>query len=335
MWQELLTKLSPIWAILLPITTGIGIGLTGRSQLNQSCAKQLAKLCETLALKFFLPFFVIESVLKSAPTFDFGLAFIVGFLLPPLALVGMWLYKKTLSNQEFFTPHYNDLRFLVSTYGGGNRGIVLFILLFANSHQFDDYLKWYILVDLGNFACLLTIIYTLLIKQYGTANRDKYSFLSRFLDNYGVVTAFIVILYFLMRHFWPSIEYVLTETVTYRKFIFGALVFFAITLRFEYGTLKSFFADLVAFLFARAFTAVCTISFLLLTPFASDAVPICYSVIILVFMPPSSFLPSMIGQSNASKQTLAYVNGFTGAVNMLYLVLIAIGIVVAISQALL
>lgn len=332
MWQELLTKLSPISAIVMPIAAGVGMGAASRRGFDRTTEKRMAKICEDAALKLFLPFFIIESISKSTPTYDLALAFIVGFLLPLFALVGMALYKKVLSERSFFTPHYDDLRFLVSTYGGGNRGTALFVLLFANSAHFNDYLKWFSLVDLGNFVCLLLIISLLLARHYGTPRTKERSVLSRLFDNYAVITFFVVIAYFMARHSWPFIESLLSETVHARKFIFNFLVFLAITLRFEHGVLKNFFADILAFFFARAFTALCVIA--ILFPFMPGAISIFLSVVILVMMPPSSFLPSMIGQSNASKKTLGYVNGFTGAANVLYLGLIVIGIVVAISQVL-
>jgi hypothetical protein len=333
MLQELLTKLSPISQIFLPIITGVGIGIASRDKFDRTTENRMAKICEDVALKLFLPFFVIESVLmKSSPSYDLALAFVVGFLLPLFALFAMWLYKKALSERNFFTPHYYDLRFLTSTYGGGNRGTALFVLLFANSTYFNDYLKWFSLVDLGNFACLLLVITSLLARQYGAPLNDKRGLLSKTFDNYAFVTILLVVLYFWLRHLWPSTESLLSETVHFRKFIFSLLVFLAITLRFEHGALKNFFVDLLAFFSARLFTALCVIALVL--PFVPNALPICLSVIILVLMPPSSFLPSMIGQLNASKDTLSYVNGFTGAVNVFYLCLIAVGIVVALSQAL-
>ncbi|MBK6974851.1 MAG: hypothetical protein IPH26_18625 [Sterolibacteriaceae bacterium] len=292
----------------------------------------MAKIFEDGALKLFLPFFVIESISKSTPSYDLALAFLIGFLLPLLALVGMWLYKMLASKRRFFTPHYDDLRFLASTYGGGNRGTVLFVLLFANSHNFSSYLQWFSLVDLGNFACLLLVISTLLARQYGIPPGKNYGVLSRVFDNYAVVTVFVVALYFSLRHFWPSIELLLSETIHARKFFFCVLVFLAITLRFEHGVLRNFFPDLLAFFSARLFTGICAT--VLLSPFLPGALPITLSVAILTMMPPSSFLPSMIGQSNAPKETVGFFNGFTGAANILYLGLVVIGFVVAISQAL-
>lgn len=332
MWQELLIKLAPISAIFLPIATGVGMGFASRGRFDRTTEKRAAKMFEDAALKLFLPFFVIESISKSPPSYDIALAVTVGFLLPLLALAGMALYKKLLSERSFFTPHYEDLRFLVSTYGGGNRGTALFVLLFANSDSFNDYLKWFSLVDLGNFACLLLVIPALLSRRYGTSQTKDRGVLQRLSDNYAVVTVFVVITYFVARHYWPVIEFALSETVHERKFIFSFLVFVAITLRFEHGVLRNFFVDLLAFLSARAFTALCAAA--ILFPFLPGAIPIYLSVVILVMMPPSSFLPSMIGQSNASKKTIGYVNGFTGAANVLYFGLIVVGVVVAITQAL-
>lgn len=329
---ELLLKLSPISAIVMPIAAGVGTGLLGRKRSDRPTASRMAKLCEDAALKLFLPFFVIESISKSPPTYDLALAFAVGFLLPLLALAGMALYKRLLSGKRFFTPHHDDLRFLVSTYAGGNRGTALFVLLFANSVHFSDFLKWFALVDLGNFACLLLVVSALLTRHYGSTPAEGRGLLSRLMDNYAVVTIGLVLAYFAARHLWPGVEVALSETVSFRKSIFSFLVFLAITLRFEHGVLRHYFADLLAFACARAFAAACALA--ILVPFLPEALPVYLGVVILVLMPPSSFLPSMIGQSNASKATLAYVNGFTGAANVIYFGMIVLGLVVAVSQAL-
>lgn len=330
MWQELLTRISPILLIFLPIATGVSMGIASRGKFSRATENRFAKFCEDAALKLFLPFFVIESISKSSPSYDIALAFIIGFLLPLFALVGMWLYKTAFSGKKYFTPNYDDLRFLASTYGGGNRGTALVILVFATSTHFNDYLKWFSLVDLGNFSCLLLIISALLSRQYGAPSSNSRGYLPRILDNYAVVTALIVILYFLSQRYWPSVDHLLSETAQYRKVIFSFLVFLAITLRFEHGVLKHFFADLLAFFAARLFAALCVGALLLFLP---NALPVYLSVVILLLMPPSSLLPSMIGQVNAPGNTLKYVNGFTGAANVLYFLLIALGIVFAISQA--
>ena len=332
MWHELLTKILSISVLFVPIAAGVGMGIASRGKFGRATEKRMAKICEDAALKFFLPFFVIESISKSSPSYDLALEFVVGFALPLITLVGMWVYKQSLSHKSFFTPHYDDLRFLASTFGGGNRGTALFVLLFANSNHFNDYLKWFILIDLGNFACLLLFISGLLVRQYGQPLNDNRHFLSKLFDNYAIITIFVTFFYFVLWHYWPDIETMLSETVHMRKFIFGFLVFLAITLRFEHGVLKNFFVDLLGFLFARIFAAVCLIA--LLIPLLPELHPIYFGVIVLLMMPPSSLFPSMIGQSNAPKETLSYVNGFTGAANVLYLFLIVIGIVVAVSQAL-
>lgn len=308
------------------------MGIASRRKFDRNTEKRMAKICEDAALKLFLPFFVVESISKSSPSYELAIAFIIGFILPLLALIGMWLYGKLFSERKFFTPHYDDLRFLSSTYGGGNRGTALFVLLFANSSHFNDYLKWFALVDLGNFACLLLVISGLLARHYGAQPSVERSFFSKLFDNYAFFTALIVSLYFVFNHYFPALESMLSETVHARSFIFSFLIFLAITLRFEFRSLRNFFSDLLAFFSARIFTALCAM--VLLSPFLPEVLPILLSVIILVMMPPSSFLPSMIGQSKASEKTLAYVNGFTGAANVLYLCLIAIGIVAAISHAL-
>ncbi|MDH5181206.1 MAG: hypothetical protein OEZ39_02330 [Gammaproteobacteria bacterium] len=335
MWETLSAKLAPIFVIFMPITTGIIIGVSSRGKYGRATEKKMAALCEGAALKGFLPFFVIESIHKTTLGVDLVLGFIIGFLLPLLAYLGMLLYGAIFTGKQFLPPRIRDLRILTATYGGGNRGTALFVLLFAASAHYQDYLKWFAIVDLGNFICLLLIISWLIAKQYGTPALDNKGLLQRLLSNYAVTMVLLVGFYFILVNTTSWFEAFLAETVEFRKVMFSFFVFMAIALRFEHGTLKNFFIDLLAFFSARIFTAVVTLLLLMLlslTPFLTNFLPIYLAVIILLLMPPSSFVPSMFGGSKADDKTLGYVNGFTAAVNVFYLGLIVLGVVSAIVQ---
>ena len=231
MSQELLINSPQIATTIGPIVLGVSMGVLGRNATRPDSAKSMAKVCEVISLKMLLPFFLIESIARSPISINSLTALAVGFLLPVLALIGMALYKKLFSQMKFFTPHYEELRFLASTYGGGNRGTVLLVLLFASSANsassdyFSDYLFYFSLVDLGNFLCLLILISMLLNKNYGMPEEKGRNLLSRLWDNYLVITVLMVAGYFALYYYWPAVESVLSNTVDLRKILLVFLFF--------------------------------------------------------------------------------------------------------------
>lgn len=334
MQQQLINIIAPILAILWPVVFAAAFGIAIRKArfLNRKTEEKFAKFLEGFALKVFLPLFVYESIAKSTLSSDFLVAFLVGFALPVICLACISALASIASARKILPSNYNEFRFGASTFGGGNRGMAIFILLFSSRPDFADYLKWFSLVDLGNFACLLTVIALLVKKQYGKKGSSEIGWLKWLRDDYTVVTVLVVVLLFLLRVFLPSIDQILGNFVQERKTLFTVFVFIALTLRFDPGTAaKTFLHDLTALFFVRVLAGV-TLA-VVLVPLFPDLFPAYIAAAILLLMPPSSILPSMISNRNASSSAISYVSNFSASTNLAYLFIVAIGVIFAVTQA--
>ena len=322
-----IASLSPAFSVLSPILLGITLGIASRPLIHQSRAREtFARVLNDLALKVLLPFFVIESLIKVELSLTLLFAIAIGFIIPLSTFAGMQVYKLAQQNKPYFPRYFSDLQFVASTFGGGSRGTAILVLLFASSSNFGEYMKWFALIDFGNFLCLLTVIKLLMKRHYGGPQSNGETWLNKLLQNYAFIALLIAILYFVLRTYFPKIDSVLGATVNSRRLLFSTLVFWAITIQFNANAMKGFFADAVALLLGRVFAAVVVIlPLMFLFPNHS---PLLIATAILLLMPPSSLVPAMVENAGASPKVSAYVSSFTGAANISYVLLVALGVVV-------
>jgi hypothetical protein len=283
----------------------------------------------------FLPFFVFESMLHTELTAVFPLAFVMGFVLP-LAVFGVTtLVPKIPALARAKHTHFDEFRFSVSTFGGGNRGTALVLLLFAGSENLSSYLKWYALVDLGNFACLLSVMALLLHKRYGYVQVPN-SFCAKtklVLNNYAVITILVVLLLVAVNAAWPDFQARLERYSGERKAVFTMLIFLALTLNFNLsGSARTFAIDIVTLVAVRG--AVIAIVLLALASFFPKAIPIAVAAVILLLVPPSSMLPGMMDSSNCGPRCKAYVTAFCVLANIPYYLLVGGALLLALARAL-
>ena len=285
----------------------------------------VAQFLEDISLKVLLPFFV-ESIMRTAPGIDMVGGPILGFSLPAACLVISALYRRKSEDAGLF-------RFIVSTFGGGNRGTIFIIMLFGATPHFQDYVKYFSLVDLGNFAFLMLVMPWLLKRQFGT----KPDYKPPILNNYLFITAVIAIGFIGIRAVvlkgWDyDIQVLLEKSLSLRKHLFTALLFAAITLRVKlsreqfgafWGCLRSFVAVRLTCVALLAIPAY----LLFQSAGAGAAVMTLVSAIILSCMPPSSMLPSMVAQAHAPQPVLAEINAVTVLFNLFYIVLLFITII--------
>ncbi|MEW5726625.1 MAG: hypothetical protein AB1918_02255 [Pseudomonadota bacterium] len=321
--------LSMLGTLFAPVITGILIGAALR---GNECAKCAGKLFDGLALKFFLPFFVFEALNRGGLSWEMAGAVALGFVIPLFSLLLASIYLRF--GQGGMTPRRpTEWRFLVSTFGGGNRGTAALYVGFGGVAHFNEILTWFALIDLGNFACLLMVFPVLLGRAYageGDSSRARKSL--KIADNYALWMVGIVAALFLLSSFVPQSEVWLAESVAARKFIFSMLLFAAIALRFEQKALSGFHADLIATLSTRAVAllAVAVPVWLLFDQGRLAAV----AAGILLLMPPSSVLPAMVAQTRARPEAVGYSSSFAAVANVLYLPILAMLALVAIGRTL-
>jgi hypothetical protein len=309
-------------------------GKIKRGTISRAAAEKkqiaFAQFLEAVSLKVLLPFFVVESIMRTAPGMDMVGAPIIGFSLPAACLVISALYRRKSENAGAF-------RFIVSTFGGGNRGTIFIIMLFGATPYFQDYVKYFSLVDLGNFAFLMLVTPWLLKRQFGTKPDYKPSILNNYLFITAVIAiGFIGIRAAVLKGWDYDIRILLEKSLSLRKHLFTALLFAAITLRVKlswkqfiafWGCLRSFVAVRLTCVVLLAIPAY----LLFQSAGAGAAVMTLVSAIILSCMPPSSMLPSMVARAHAPQPVLTEINTVTAMFNVFYIFLLAVAIILKIA----
>jgi hypothetical protein len=331
-------------SILVPMATGLSLGLAYKwnkrkhmtdknlfSQENADSVESIAKFCEFIALKVLLPFFIIDSLIKSSVSVDLLGVFIVGFLVP---LICYWLaktYTALTNNSVLSLDNPKELGFIVSTFGGGNRGMLFLLILFGASSSFEEYVKYFALLDLGNFIFLLVVIPALLNRAY----KKKMAEREPFYRNYAIVSLFIVSIFFIARELvLQLLDYdlftLIANTVDYRKPLLGVFIFCAITLRMVISKdlMKGFFFDIIGFFIVRFFAFLLIGSAVYFTNYPKYLTVV---VGILLLMPPSSLYPGMLGQVTENKGPIQYTNTVSAAFNLFFLLFIITGFIVSIG----
>jgi predicted permease len=304
----------------IPIFVGVSLGLLLRPIVSSKKLNKFANTSESLSLKLLLPLFLVESILNTPLNFDLFFAFIFGFLIPVSCFVmASWLVKIW----PLLTPNLGAIRFLVSTFGGGNRGTALLVLLYVSHPDFSDYLKWFSFIDFGNFACLLFVIGPLIRRYFGVQAESATSLLKSLSQNYVVITIIVVAGYFILQSIFPVLDYWLTASLSYRKFAFTSLIFFSISMKLAPNEInRRLLPDIAIFGAIRLLIGLLFISLAMI--FKYFPAPALAATFILFIMPPSSILPAMVNQSGASNDIKNYISVFAGASNLIYIALISL-----------
>jgi predicted permease len=291
---------------------------------------KVATFLEVAALNVLLPLMVLDSISKTELKQEVFFAVVAGFVLPVLT-IGIYYFSKPLRVRYGTVPkHDTELLFMSGTFGGGSRGTALLTLLLAGSLSLPDYMKWFALVDLGNFFCLLLVIAPLIGRAYSTqASPGIWDRVVVFLKSYLFATFVVNAAYLAFHNDLPALGEMLESSSHDRRLAFTMIVFWAITLRFKADATHSFHLDLFALFGARATCGV-VVTFLLW--WLKIPTPVLVAVILLLLMPPSSTLPSIISEAGAGEHAKSYVSTFSGAFNIVYLFLVAFGIAAALTR---
>lgn len=316
--------------ILGPVMVGISLGVVGRSMGRDFVRSKVATFLEIAALNVLLPMMVLDSVSKTELAPEALFAVLAGFALP-LLTIGIYRLSRPLRVRLGIVPkHDTALMFISSTFGGGSRGTALLTLLLAGSLSLSDYMKWFALVDLGNFFCLLLLVVPLINRTYSTqASAGKWNRIVEFLKSYLFATLAWCTAYLALHNDFPALGEMLTSSAHERRLAFTTIVFWAITLRFKADATPSFHLDLFALFGVRA---ACGVVLAVLLWWLKVQTPVLVAVILLLLMPPSSTLPAIVSKAGANEAEKSYVSTFSGAFNIVYLFLVAFGIAAALSR---
>lgn len=263
--------------------------------------RKSAEWLDNISLKILLPIFVISIINKSTLEASMLAYVSIGIVLPILTYVSSRWTKTVLASpkgQEFATE---DFRLAVSTYGGGNRGTLVCFILLSQLPDFSKYLLAFALLDLGHTVYMVFLLPFVVRHHYQarpTRGRGFKSQLLSVLSSYAFIVVLWTLIYVsatsfhLVRH--ERIALVLDETETIRKVLFSTLLFASLFLKAKGVELRLSTAirDLLGAATLRALAGIgCFLaSWLLGRP------EIMIAVLILILMPPSSMLPSVVDQ---------------------------------------
>lgn len=297
---------------------------------TEKLRNKVATFLEFAALSVLLPMMVLDSISKTGLNQEVLFAVVAGFALPLLTIGSCYLSKSIRARRRIVAKYDNELCFMSCTFGGGSRGTALLTLLLAGSIELPDYMKWFALVDLGNFFCLLLVIAPLINRTFSTptsaGTRDR---IIEFLKSYLFITFGVCAAYLSFRSDFPAIDEILSSSSHDRRLAFTMAVFWAITLRFKADFTQTFYFDLFILFVARASCGIVTTFFLW---WFSVPTPVLVGVILLLLMPPSSVLPSIVSKAGAPEDSKSYVSTFSGAFNIIYLFLVTFGFAAALIR---
>lgn len=286
----------------------------------------VAEFCEFFVLNLLLPLFVMESIINQPLSCDDLIILLSGFLCPLFVYLIAKNYSKFINN-GFFSLHDNkSFGLIVSTFGGGNRGIILILLIFGASKYLPDILKFFVVFDLGNFLFLVTIIPKLIDSKFISGVRENKSF---FLS-YPFLIILIIIGFELLSYSNPTIVKLINQklqaTVFERRFLCTLFAFVALTLRSSFKIEDKSNLDIFQFVIVRIFSIIpCFVIYSIFYAFNIFNKQIMAIFIIFLSLPPSSLLPSMFYNAEISTQSRKYITNMTIVLNVFYLFLLPVG----------
>jgi hypothetical protein len=300
-----------------------------------SGAEKMGAICEAVALKLLLPLFVFEAVSSSGLTPQSMAMVMVGAATPAVCLLLAWAIARSICLEKFRVAEYRELAFLTASFGGGNRGTAVLLVLFVGVADFNEYLKAFVLVDLGNFLFLLLVTPVLLSRKIGAPRKPVASTWWRTILKSYFLTGFLLVFAcaFLSMQWkgWPAW---MNDTAAARKSVFSGLVFFALGVRMQpvsRRAMKALPIALLLFTLLRVCAAMGIASTLWMIN-APDHLLV--ASLVLLAMPPSSLLPGLAATAGANPRSLSYMASFSGVCNLFYLLaLLLIGLGVWLLQA--
>lgn len=310
------------WPILLAFFAVVRLKKSYEGKVQKGELEHIAKAVDKIAGLLLIP--VIFNAITKVDHFDWFFAtFAAGFMLPVVTFAVVRLASK-------FTNLSVDIsmQLLFSSFGGGNRGNLLLLVLFGVTTSIQSpYMTHFAILDLGNFICLLTLgFYAVKKSESNDANADFEftNFINSIIKSYGfyALTLLVIVknpplkpLADLLGMLNPIFE----KNQSAINALFTFLIFLAIFLRLEYVNKSDIRNMMLPFLCYRAIT--CIVVYLIYSLFSLPLV-IYVVTLILLLMPPSSVLWSRL-EIKPNNLLLAYT-----LPNLLYFALIFLALII-------
>ena len=286
------------------------------------------RFCNAVIVYLLLPIMFTEAIVSNHDKLpEMGLGMLAGGLLPLFTLVfGAAAFSFGKLPQVHPWSHV-----VMSTFGGGNRGAVLLLLvctLFALDQ--DKYFSYFYAVDFGNFVFFMYLI-PLVVRRKGKLKLDgtplpptEPNYLLGFgVNNLFVIGASVLLILCPENNRNWFINEALSPSKDSRSFILLYLSFTStllkVGLRLPWGSMLS---SLVFGMFMRVLSAA-----LLVCVFGLGGVtdlntllhnPYALSLLVLIFCPPSSILPAVVERNSRDKKVQVFVSTISTVMMGLY-----------------
>jgi hypothetical protein len=306
------------YAMLIPLALGLSAGLLIRTMATRELATKLAGVADNLALKVLLPLVVFEAIAANVSGATVLLPIALGFMFPILLTA---IFKALKVDPS--------VAIAGSTFGGGSRGTALLLLIASQEQQFPALIQQFILLDLGNFLCMIFLLPRALsylgVQDYKDNDnrvpnrRDLMQLLSQ---NYVLYVIGFTVFLAAVTTAYPAFIATIAESKQVRGLVLSATLFFAIAIKIQARGATVPRRDLIQLSLGRILLALLVVTLFYVSILSE---PLLLACLVLIAMPPSSLLPALAAQNKISEQVLTRILPLVMAGNLLFLAYLLIG----------
>lgn len=275
---------------------------------DQPTSKDIANVFEKVAGAL-LPLLVLAIVRRTEISDELWQVAVLGFIVPIAFYFAVPFVAKLVAGPSVADQQHIADRMLFSSFGGGNRGNLLLVILATSGVVMPEVTPHYVALDLGNLLCVVTLGF-LLVDRYADQSAEAKPRLSEIVNGilkspgfYAAVMVALQLPGLREKHLWqlvttfdPTIKAVGVIITPF----FSFFVFLAIFIRSEHlgDIIKK--SPPVLRLFVAAHVAP-SIALFVASFYLQSA--LLASLAVLVVMPPSSYLWARITSKHSSADT--------------------------------
>jgi hypothetical protein len=296
--QNLVTLLGPVLLAIFVVGS-----LKHSSHGTPAKSEQLAKVLELIA-SILLPLIVLNIVRRTEIVNALWWTFVIGFLLP----IVVYFVVSAIATLKLFSGVFSSEkpinRLLLSSFGGGNRGNLLILTTFgAQATIGPDVIKHFVVLDLGNLMCLLTLGFWLVGRLTKASTDLRLSeMVETLFKNPGTYAAILIFLQLPglretnIAKLITSFDLILKATGPFLNALFSFCIFLAIFVRIDRlsEVLKDAWDVILSFMCSRIAAALGITALLMAFQLQRELL---VATAVLALMPPSSFLWTRISQA--------------------------------------
>ncbi len=307
--------------LLFPMLSALSVGVLLRRLAQSKTASRVAQWADNIALKILLPILVTQALLSEPISLALLQPLAIGFC-TPLALLFVL--------RSLGAPW--AISIAGSTFGGGSRGTAFALIVLATSPLLPSVMRWFVLIDLANFACMLFVLPLLIRAQGGSAKASSSSQQQpwdQIKGNYAFYVIALVAGLLLLDRFGFSLKHWLEQSSAMRSGLLSFTLFLSIAIKSSFTAQPLPTRGAALFFLARLIMLgiVLTLGRLIDAPNS-----LLIASAILLCMPPSSLIPKLAEQWGVDRQQIQTIALVTVQGNLLYALLVVLAIAFALVQ---